>query len=498
MLAGRVEPRRFRPRLSYGYHQDLVALVKDQAGLPFTERVDRVRASIDTIETHRIQLSALGVTPDDLEPTIFYAATLRLLRDLILQGWTAGADDDGIYILPPLVGAAGDDPSESKSELRDSFKFVLADQLLSDSVASFIGNMERDDIAQAFADGPELAKRLSSLGDEDISAVLQPTLELITPDARDALTGVKLQDIWRYARLQWSIPYQQTPGRNMHYLIRDEAGPGRPIIGIAALGNAILGLSQRDNALGWSSESLERRLLTATTTERRALARHLVDFMMAERERVYDADLDLQGLRPERAIDNLADIEREADWARESDLSKAGDDRTDEYALIRDAHGMVDHGSADDVDWVAIAKTHLYRRKRAANLANTIRTLATYERANLRNEPDRLSSFLQTEDGRRAVDTTLRRIKQRAVAENVMEIITCGAVAPYNQILGGKLVAMLMTSPQVVKDVRDRYEGKVSLIASGMAGRSIAPAIEPGIRTRLYCALPGEPDGPSP
>ena len=27
--AGRVEPRRFRPRLSFGYHQDLVALVKD-------------------------------------------------------------------------------------------------------------------------------------------------------------------------------------------------------------------------------------------------------------------------------------------------------------------------------------------------------------------------------------------------------------------------------------------------------------------------------------
>ena len=59
------------------------------------------------------------------------------------------------------------------------------------------------------------------------------------------MTGIRLQDIWRYSRLQWSIPYQPTPGRNLHYLIRDEAGSNRPIIGVAALGNAILGLNQR-------------------------------------------------------------------------------------------------------------------------------------------------------------------------------------------------------------------------------------------------------------
>ena len=85
--------------------------------------------------------------------------------------------------------------------------------------------------------------------------------------------------------------------------------------------------------------------------------------------------------------------------------------------------------------------------------------------------PRKIRELLWTEDGRRAVEIVLRRIKQQAIAENVMEIITCGAVAPYQQVLGGKLVAMLMTSPQVVSDVKRRYSGKVSLIASGMAGR---------------------------
>ena len=486
---GRIEPRRFRPRLSLGYHQDLVALIHDMQDRDFPARVECIRASIDTAEVMRLQLAQLGVGADNLQPTVYFLATLRLLRDLLLQGWTAGADDDGIFILPPMVTAAGEDPSDTKAELRDSFKFALADQLLSDSVAAFIARMEKKGVAALFADGPELATRLASIEElGQVSEAIRPVLELVHIDFRDAGTGLKLQDIWRYARLQWSIPYQQTPGRNLHYLIRDDAGSGRPVIGIAALGNPILGLSQRDDALGWSSTALARRFESATSSERRKLARHLVDVMQAERDRVYSADLAIRRVLPETAVARLQEVERTADRARRSDLQTAGDDRTAEYNLIRDAHDLVEHGQADEVEWVAVAKTNLYRRKRAANLADTIRTLAVFEEAGIYEHPERLAELLETEDGHRAVETTMRRIKQQAVAENVMEIITCGAVAPYNQILGGKLVAMLMTSPKVAADVKARYDDKVSLIASGMAGRAIrrTPALTVLTTSSLY------------
>lgn len=487
----RVEPRRFRPRLSLGYHQMLGALVSDLRGRDLAGQVECIRASVDTAEAHRLQLSGLGVAPDDLQPTVHYLATLRLLRDLLLQGWTVGTDDDGIYILPPTVAAAGEDPSGTKSALRDSFKFVLADQLLSDSVATFIARMEKHGVAALFADGPELANRLAQTrgaDDGDMGSAIRPVLQLISADERDADTGLKLQDIWRYARLQWSIPYQQTPGRNLHYLIRDAAGPGRPVIGIAALGNAILGMSQRDDALGWSRSALERRLEAATNGERREIARHLVEFMRAERERVYAADLGIHRLNSQDAITRLAEVERMADSARRADLRRAGDDRTAEYGLIRDAHDLVERNQADDVQWMDIAKTHLYRRKRAANLSETIRALSVFDATGICDNPERVVELFDSEDGRRAVDTALRRIKQQAIAENVMEIITCGAVAPYNRILGGKLVAMLMTSPQIVRDVEERYEGKVSLIASGMAGRPIRrqPALALLTTSSLY------------
>lgn len=489
------EPRRFRPRLSVGYHQDLHALVSAMADRSFEERIRLIRSCIDTAETRRVRLRELGVGADDMLPTVVYLASLRVLRDLTLQGWQPGVDDDGVYVLPPLVTTAGDDPSEAKTGLRDSFRFILADQLLSPSVASFVRSMEQHGIARVFADGADIADRIDAANaryPDDPSRVItkavQPVLELVTLDARDSVTGIRLQDLWRYSRLQWSIPYQATPGRNLHYLIRDQADPSRPIIGIAALGNAILGLNQRDDALGWSVRALSRRLDSSTPAEQRKVARHLLAFVRAEVDIIYRADFKLARLSPEKAIAYLESIEAEAGAARRRDLTVSGDERTSDYELIRDAHNLVRDGEADKVKWTKIARTNLYRRKRAANLADSIRALAVFERSGLDDDPLALRELLGTDDGVRAVELVLRRIKQQAIAENVMEIITCGAVAPYHQLLGGKLVSMLMTSPQVVADVHGRYDGKVSLIASGMAGRPIVrtPALSLLTTSSLY------------
>jgi hypothetical protein len=59
------------------------------------------------------------------------------------------------------------------------------------------------------------------------------------------------------------------------------------------------------------------------------------------------------------------------------------------------------------------------------------------------------------------------------MASSVMELITCGAVSPYRDVLGGKLVAMLMLSRDVARDFREKYANRVSLIASALAGKPI-------------------------
>ena len=213
-----LEPRRFRPRLSFGYQQDLVALARDLEGRPVEDRVNRIRLSIDTAETHRSMLRDRGVHPDSLGSTIVFLASLRLLRDLTLQGWVAGVDDDGVYLFPPSITSKGEDPSEVKRDIRSSFRFVLADQLLTPSVEMFVRRMEARGITAAFAEGPELASRLQrAKRDGYASRAIRPVLELVDANGRDTTSGLRFQDIWRYARLQWSIPYQPTPGRNLRY-----------------------------------------------------------------------------------------------------------------------------------------------------------------------------------------------------------------------------------------------------------------------------------------
>jgi hypothetical protein len=55
----------------------------------------------------------------------------------------------------------------------------------------------------------------------------------------------------------------------------------------------------------------------------------------------------------------------------------------------------------------------------------------------------------------------------------MMDIAICGAVAPYNVLLGGKLVALLLCSPEIVKMYQARYGAQSSLIASGMRGAAV-------------------------
>ncbi len=467
-------PRRFQPQLTLGFQQDLSALAADVAELPSETQRQRLEEAIDVVDTSRIELSELGVLGSALQPTVAYSVALRLLRDLLGQGWELALDDEGILLRPPIAAAgATDDPSTAKAILRQSFSFARKAQLAMPATASFIEAMERRGISQLFADGQELAARLEvALKDGDLAGALVPSLELVSPEAHDQTTGIRLQDVWRYARHFWSIPYQSTPGRNLFYLVRDDAGPTRPIIGIAALGNAIIGLAQRDDALGWSAASIARRLTDASVRERRRLARHLVEVLKEEIAGIYVSDLELD-LDDPASVEQLRDLERGATSDRRHALAEAGEVRTEEYLLIRAAHGAALDGDADGVDWEEVARTALYRRKRASTLVELMQALFTFRRFGVEEQPDRLLSMLDEDDGRRAVEVALRRIKQRALSENVMDIITCGAVPPYGEVLGGKLVAMLLASPRVVSDFRHRYSNRVSLIASGLKGAPV-------------------------
>ena len=51
-------------------------------------------------------------------------------------------------------------------------------------------------------------------------------------------------------------------------------------------------------------------------------------------------------------------------------------------------------------------------------------------------------------------------VKAERVGIAMMDIAICGGVAPYNSLLGGKLIAMLLCSPEIVKEYEARTVSK--------------------------------------
>jgi hypothetical protein len=110
--------------------------------------------------------------------------------------------------------------------------------------------------------------------------------------------------------------------------------------------------------------------------------------------------------------------------------------------------------------------------------------------------------------GRDAVAKVVRRAKSDRVGTAIADLTICGAVPPYNEVLGGKLVAMLVVGPEVVAEYRRRYGPLPSVIASSMAGRPVRRPADLAFvgTTSLYgqrpsqydrIAIPADPDDPA-
>ena len=109
---------------------------------------------------------------------------------------------------------------------------------------------------QEFAD--DLQRRLDTSGeirDELLGDAVKPYIQRATEE-RDEFTNLRLGDIWRYCRYTWSLPLNSQPGRKMFYLVRDGAREFHPVIGIGALGSSVVQISSRDQAIGWTQDSL--------------------------------------------------------------------------------------------------------------------------------------------------------------------------------------------------------------------------------------------------
>ena len=350
-------------------------------------------------------------------------------------------------------------------------------QLREPAVRSFVCNAERiqfqvsgpTSIFSLMRDGRELAQKIRALPASptasDWSRVVSPYVQMASPGTICTETGLDLGEIWRYFRHTWSQPCGSTPGRSLSLLIRDSSAPHHPVIGIAALSSASAGLRERDRDIGWDDESVLELISSRPRREHIDWITRLLETSLAE---VYTDDLVVDDLMP-TSIGSINDPSSSVRTLRaEAAVSRAA------HRADRSEHGRrPDPTNVSPEEWIEEARTHLFRAKRAEEIADIIEISAALGPVLASRSPDDLRAVVCSGVGRRALAKLFRRAKARSMGTAIADLSVCGALPPYSCLLGGKLVALLAISPEVIRIVKERYSKSISVIASAMAGRPI-------------------------
>lgn len=377
-------------------------------------------------------------------------------------------------------------------------------------------DLEREEITQRLAD------------------TIQPYLQVAEKGTEDEHTGLDLHDIWRYFRYTWLTPYNTIPGRNINFLIRDASREHHPVMGIASLASSMMNLKVRDQFIGWRidavKEELEQRVRVHTVEQQLPQEERTPDKKteIVEVEEPLETDTEYKQrineycsmLRSavENAIEaSISEIRYDDFTERYDDLSEVDFEQGTETAFTRlnqleglatyvfknepplttevekpdDYENVFDPAEfdllADDLDdvdikdddpdsldtWEEKSATALFIKKRAHTLQKLLRDREYFRDRETDDDKEFIENAIESEQGNRALRTALKEIKKRRVGAGMMNIQVCGAIPPYNHILGGKLTAMTLTGPELIEAYRSKYEGSISEIASAMKGEPV-------------------------
>jgi hypothetical protein len=402
-------------------------------------------------------------------------ASASVIADLIDQGWLIKINRKERV----LACRPSDDDDEVRAHKRRRYQAARDAQLRQPATREFIQRMERGaltgtgrhSIFSLMRDGRhlqfEIAGALSGTSGKILADLVQPYIQFVHSASNCAITGLALQDIWRYFRHTWSNPYESVPGRSMLFLVRDGAAPNHPVMGIGAISSAAVQLDARDRYIGWLGEDVIADCQRSPSPEYADWALTTIDKAIKS---IYRQDFLEKGVIPgklPKRVPNqaIAKLLKIAAKAREEHYSRAD-------AGLNKAGG--DASSVTAADWQRYARSPLFTFKRAREIAALFQTRNVLQDA-YEGVPKtkRLDALLASGTGRTAFLKAVRLARSMTVGTEIADLTVCGAVPPYNALLGGKLVAMLATSPEVVLEYRRRYQSLPSIIASSMAGQAI-------------------------
>lgn len=470
----------------------------------FMERLAEAQATREKVgDALRDEIAWLEANRDIGEQALIYEACVRVLADLVRLRWRVVRRGYSYALENPAETTRSRTVEEliaSKVSIRDELRPVVEEQRSQPAVRTFMDRMERGTrakrtVLELVAEPGELNARLaraaSLAGAERVHALrdaVRPYLQRATGEP-DEFTGIPLRDIWRYFRYSWSIPQTPVPGRQLLYLVRDAAHPRHAVMGITSLNNCPLEMGEtRETYVGWHRIAIAARFRAAALEGREALEQEL-DWLL-ERIEVSLREIDWTNIvTPDEVADpdplvvtRVGDVEQLFARRREEllrEIASGSDEPFDATAWesadappVEDAVLMLEEKASANAR-MHVARRQLVAKKRAHAIGRLLQAkIALRRHAEALLDVARAADAIEVDEVRSAINIVVEALKARRSGANMLEITTCGAVAPYGPLLGGKLVALLMMSPQVGADYRRAY-GNPSIISSQMLNRPV-------------------------
>ena len=428
---------------------------------------------------------------------ISFQACCSLLADLLAGGWHVGLGLEGFLISKPNYSTAftGNNLEETKEKMRRVQKINRDKHMKSVEIQRFIQRMEKPrkigneekSILDLIDNGKELAeifKDISQLDEEKkislLKKIINPEIVICYPE--DPLfreeqnncpyTGLRLGDIWKYFRLTWSNEYKSVPGKSFPILIRNAARPNKPIMGIAMLRSAALADEAREDAIGWTDEATIRKKIYSKEIEIDFFVKAMIDCLNEQIDNIRSDDFDF--LNSKLIKEPNEDVIKKLKQTYEDEFNRRKSD------LKNEKKKPPKISSFEPEDWMKESEEAVFKKKRAIKLSKFLEIRKAFNEVKIQKDPARGYATLihpSNKKGNELISAALREIKTKALAENIMDLGVCGAVAPYNELIGGKLIAALMGSTEVRTLFKSRYNGKKykfpSIIASSSKGKAV-------------------------
>lgn len=407
-----------------------------------------------------------------------YTAALSVLADLSDQGWNIKIIERNhedlnqrlaIDVSPQGLFLEEETIEDAKKRIRAGHLIGANKQFEKKSIQDFVFKMhqktKRKESIDLLIDNSsdlikDCTKKYDQTNDDSLISVIDPYIQEASTNERDQYTNIRLSDIWRYFRLTWSLEYKTNPGRSLPFLIRNKARPNHPIIGITMMASPVIGLGPRDERLCLTKDSF-LNFVRKEQVSLETIINWIDQSIKYSRNMVNESGMpkinwrnpDIEILNTLRYVSQSAKQQRDTLLQTNTKNIKTNSSKN----FIEDSEYL------------------LFKSKRAEKLRKLIKRKIILDelkkdvkKFKLKlNDIDKNNKFLDL------IGSFLLDKKTSVIDSDVMDLSVCGAVYPYNNLISGKLVALLMASSEAREVFTKRYKNSDRDILTKMAGRKV-------------------------